>query len=84
MRIGNFIPQRIKNIKHCFVSIFYNIYFGAPSQKLKVIGVTGTDGKTTTANMIYEILNKADKKVGLITTINAKFGKKHFVRENTR
>lgn len=76
MQLGNLIPQRIKNIKHFFFSIFYNIYFGAPSRQLKVIGVTGTDGKTTTANMIYEILSNAGKKVGLITTINAKFREK--------
>ena len=44
-------------------------YFGNPSSKFKLIGVTGTKGKTTTTFMIKEILEKAGKKVGLIGTI---------------
>lgn len=44
-------------------------YYGNPSKKFKLIGVTGTKGKTTTTFMIKEILEKAGKKVGLIGTI---------------
>ena len=44
-------------------------YFGNPSSRFKLIGVTGTKGKTTTTFMIKEILEKAGKKVGLIGTI---------------
>ena len=44
-------------------------FYGNPSAKLKLIGVTGTKGKTTTTYMIKEILEKAGKKVGLIGTI---------------
>ena len=44
-------------------------YYGDPSRKLKLIGVTGTKGKTTTTFMIKEILEKAGHKVGLIGTI---------------
>ena len=44
-------------------------FYGNPSKKLKLIGVTGTKGKTTTTFMIKEILEKAGKKVGLIGTI---------------
>ncbi|RLD10405.1 MAG: UDP-N-acetylmuramoyl-L-alanyl-D-glutamate--2,6-diaminopimelate ligase [Chloroflexota bacterium] len=47
-----------------------------PARKLTVIGVTGTDGKTTTANLIYHILQAAKLKVGMITTVNAIIGKK--------
>lgn len=49
-------------------------YFGWPGRKLKVIGVTGTDGKTTTCNLIYHILQAAGLKVGMITTVNALIG----------
>ncbi len=49
-----------------------------PSTKMKVIGVTGTDGKTTTSNLIWWILNQAEKETGLVSTINAKIGKKTF------
>ncbi len=44
-------------------------FYGNPSAKFKLIGVTGTKGKTTTTFMIKEILEKAGKKVGLIGTI---------------
>jgi UDP-N-acetylmuramoyl-L-alanyl-D-glutamate--2,6-diaminopimelate ligase len=49
-------------------------YFGFPSRKLTVIGVTGTDGKTTTANLIYEILKAAGIHAGMISTVNAQLG----------
>ncbi len=44
-------------------------FYGNPSKKFKLIGVTGTKGKTTTTFMIKEILERAGKKVGLIGTI---------------
>ena len=44
-------------------------FYGNPSAQLKLIGVTGTKGKTTTTFMIKDILEKAGKKVGLIGTI---------------
>ena len=44
-------------------------FYGNPSKKFKLIGITGTKGKTTTTFMIKEILEKAGKKVGLIGTI---------------
>ena len=44
-------------------------FYGNPSKKFKLIGVTGTKGKTTTTFMIKEILEKAGKKVGLVGTI---------------
>ena len=42
-------------------------------------GVTGSDGKTTTAHLIYEILRFAGKKTGLISSISVKIGAKDFV-----
>lgn len=53
-------------------------WYGNPSQKLKVIGVTGTDGKTTTANLIYWILKSSGKRVGLVSTISAKIGNREY------
>lgn len=63
--------QKIKNYYHLFVALLANIRYGFASKRLIVIGVSGTDGKTTTVNMIHQILKKAGKKVSMISSINA-------------
>jgi UDP-N-acetylmuramoyl-L-alanyl-D-glutamate--2,6-diaminopimelate ligase len=47
---------------------------GFPSRQLVVIGVTGTDGKTTTANLLFNILRSAGIRAGLLSTIKADIG----------
>jgi UDP-N-acetylmuramoyl-L-alanyl-D-glutamate--2,6-diaminopimelate ligase len=49
-------------------------FYGFPARKLTVIGVTGTDGKTTTCNLIYHILQAAGYRAGMISTVNAVIG----------
>ena len=56
------------------LSIIAANFYGNPAKKLKMIGITGTDGKTTTANMIFSVLRSAEKKVGLISTLGVKVG----------
>ena len=51
-------------------------FYGNPSRKFKLIGITGTKGKTTTTFMIKKILEKAGRKVGLIGTIATYIGDK--------
>lgn len=51
-------------------------FFGFPARELIVVGVTGTDGKTTTANLIFHILKAAKIQAGMITTVNALIGDK--------
>lgn len=49
-------------------------YYGHPSRKLVVIGVTGTDGKTTTCTLLHSILRAAGLRTGLISTVSAVIG----------
>jgi len=71
----------IRNIKNTYhlgqaaIALSLNRH---PSKELTVIGVTGTDGKTTTASLIYHILKEAGVKVALITTLGAKIGDKTY------
>lgn len=66
------VPQKlINNFYHKPKAVVANLRYRFPSRKLKVIGVTGTDGKTTTTNMIYKILKDSGKKVSMVSTINA-------------
>ena len=51
-----------------------NVFFNKPSQKLKLIGVTGTNGKTTTATLLHKLFTNSGYKSGLISTIINKIG----------
>ncbi len=53
-------------------------YYDYPSRKMAVVGVTGTDGKTTTATFLHSILQHAKIRAGLITTISARIGDTEF------
>lgn len=66
------MPNRVVNLfKHLPAAVLANLIYGFPSKRMKFIGVTGTDGKTTTTNMIYQILKEAGLKVSMVSTINA-------------
>lgn len=56
------------------MAILANRFYGYPSQQMRLIGVTGTNGKTTTTHMIEHILSKNGNKTGLIGTISMKIG----------
>jgi UDP-N-acetylmuramoyl-L-alanyl-D-glutamate--2,6-diaminopimelate ligase len=60
-----------------------HFYYGDPSKKLKVIGVTGTKGKTTTTYLIRSILERAAQPAGLIGTIAYQVGSKTYEANNT-
>jgi len=49
-------------------------WHGFPARQLTVVGVTGTDGKTTTCNLLHSILAAAGRRAGLVTTVNAVIG----------
>ena len=58
-------------------------YFGYPTKEVKVIGITGTKGKTTTTYLVKSILENAGYKVGLIGTIETIIGDEHIPSKNT-
>ncbi|HEU5121255.1 MAG TPA: UDP-N-acetylmuramoyl-L-alanyl-D-glutamate--2,6-diaminopimelate ligase [Candidatus Saccharimonadales bacterium] len=71
--LKKFIPrslfQKIEPTGHMIEAIIANVRYGFPSRDMHVIGVTGTNGKTTTSFMIHNMLHKAGYKVGLLTTV---------------
>lgn len=60
------------------VAVVANVYYGFPSRSIKVIGITGTDGKTTTSALLHHIISKSGKKSSVLTTVSAKIGKETF------
>ncbi len=72
----NSILEKIKQPFRWIRSWWCVLYNGYPAKRLKVIGVTGTDGKTTTCWLIYEIFKVAGYKVGMITTVGIKYNDK--------
>jgi UDP-N-acetylmuramoyl-L-alanyl-D-glutamate--2,6-diaminopimelate ligase len=69
--IGNWVS--VPNARQTFAQLCA-AWHGFPSRTMTVIGVTGTDGKTTTSNLIFSILKAAGHKVGIISTVNAVIG----------
>lgn len=71
--VKKFIPKglfpAIEPYGHLAEAIIFNTINGFPARNLKVIGVTGTNGKTTTSYMIHRMLHEAGYKVGLMTTV---------------
>ncbi len=58
-------------------------YFENPSQKLKLVGITGTNGKTTVASLLYQLFQKAGHKVGLLSTVKILVDTKEYKATHT-
>lgn len=70
--LSSIIPQSVKNyLLHWPVSLLALHYYWFPGKNVKIIGVTGTDGKTTTVNLIYKILKESGLSVAMISTVSA-------------
>lgn len=73
---------KVENTRYA-MALISAAYYDHPAEKLKVIGITGTKGKTTTTYMVKSILENAGHKVGLIGTIEAIIGDKKIPANNT-
>ena len=73
---------RVENTRYA-MGMISSAFYGKPSEKLKVIGLTGTKGKTTTTYMIREMLERSGIKTGLIGTIEIMDGKQRIPANNT-
>ena len=73
---------KVQDTRYAMAFISAN-YFGNPAKDMKIIGVTGTKGKTTTVYLVKDILEKAGYKVGLIGTIETIIGDKVIPSANT-
>jgi UDP-N-acetylmuramoyl-L-alanyl-D-glutamate--2,6-diaminopimelate ligase len=83
---GGEVPNRtmiiVPNSRQALARVSSNFY-GNPSSKVKLIGITGTNGKTTTTYLLESIFKKAGYSVGVIGTINYRFGQKTISAPNT-
>lgn len=61
----------VKNSAHALGIIASN-YYGNPSEKLKLVGVTGTNGKTTTVTLLYQLFSRMNYKAGMVSTVENK------------
>lgn len=63
------IFKKIEPTGHLLESVLMNIRYGFPGRKVRIIGVTGTNGKTTTSFMIHRLLHESGTKVALLSTV---------------
>lgn len=82
-QIKNLVPQGLKDVYHYILSHLAALYYGHPSREMIVIGVTGTNGKTSTAYMIAKALEADGSKTGCTTTAVFKVADKEWLN-NTK
>ena len=73
---------QVKNSKEALATMAAN-YYGNPSENLKLVGVTGTNGKTTIASLLYQLFTKAGFKCGLLSTVQVLVGEERYPATHT-
>ena len=76
--IRKLIPEELINKYHKFLAVSSAFVYGNPSNKLIVIGVTGTNGKSTTVELIAKTLEAGGYKVGATSTVKFKVADREF------
>lgn len=79
--IKKMIPRPLFAIYHRLLAILANYFYGRPSEKMIVVGVTGTNGKTSTCRFIARILEEAGYKTGLASTAEFKIGEREWLND---
>jgi UDP-N-acetylmuramoyl-L-alanyl-D-glutamate--2,6-diaminopimelate ligase len=77
------MPLLIVDDSRRALALLANAFFGHPSRRLKLIGITGTNGKTTTTHLVKSIIEAAGHTAGLIGTIDYRVGDKVYPAPNT-
>ena len=73
-RVGTSWPQVVVPDTRRALALMSSTFYGRPSREMVVIGVTGTDGKTTTTTMIHQMLLSAGRRAGSMSTVDIRFG----------
>ncbi len=77
------VPQLLVKDARKALAIASGVFFGNPSENVKIIGVTGTNGKTTTTYMLASVLQAAGKNVGIIGTLGVRYNGQEYASELT-
>ncbi|MDO8576585.1 MAG: UDP-N-acetylmuramoyl-L-alanyl-D-glutamate--2,6-diaminopimelate ligase [bacterium] len=72
--VRGLVPERLLSMYHYLLALAAAVRYGFPSRRIVTIGVTGTKGKTSTANFIWSCLSVGGIKTGIITTANIRIG----------
>jgi UDP-N-acetylmuramoyl-L-alanyl-D-glutamate--2,6-diaminopimelate ligase len=75
------VPKKVVLFYHYCLAMCATVYFGFPSKKMIVIGVTGTKGKTSAINFIWSCLTSGGFKTGIISTANIRIGEKEYMNK---
>ncbi|WML49345.1 UDP-N-acetylmuramoyl-L-alanyl-D-glutamate--2,6-diaminopimelate ligase [Neobacillus sp. PS3-34] len=77
------VPVIVVNDTNRAMAVLADAFYGQPSRKFKLVGITGTNGKTTVSHLIEKVLSDAGKKTGLIGTMYTKIGAQMIETKNT-
>ncbi|MFQ7701429.1 MAG: Mur ligase family protein, partial [Christensenellaceae bacterium] len=77
------IPQLVVPDSRAAMGLIASAFYDRAAEKLKIIGITGTNGKTTTSYMLVSVLRRAGKTVAVVGTLGIYYGKKQIAPELT-
>ena len=81
MNLKKYIPKFVYKTYHYLLAFLGVLIYGFPGKKIKVIGITGTNGKSTTANICFSVLEEGGFKVASMSSISFKIGKEEKVND---